>query len=262
MPFIVGGDPRNTPARGVFVIAVAWSMFTGCGARQSTANTAQPGATEPSNTSDRGDLPPRAKDAEADAAYYRARAAALAKEAPEEIERTDFRRLRRGRLYERDATDPQAVRSLEERLGEAFGKKDFTGVIETTAAILANDQADIRSHMLRSVALEELKRAAEADFHRAVAVGLIESIMRTGDGRATASAWTVFRVKEEYEILKVLGCIAEGQALMSEGERKFDRLEARRLKGGETAQLYFDITESFAERTRNLAERMRNRAGH
>lgn len=54
-----------------------------------------------------------------------------------------------------------------------------------------------------------MERAKEADFHRAVAVTLIKSIMKSGDGRGVGSAWTVFQVKEEYEVINVPGGIVD-----------------------------------------------------
>jgi len=182
---------------------------------------------------------------EADAAYYGARAAALAKESLEEVARTDFTRMRRGRLYFRDGTDPHSGRLLHVRLTEAFQKKDSAAILQVTAEILAHDQADIRAHMLRAHTLLATNDP-HAAFHRAVAKGLFDSIMSSGDGRGTKTAWTVYRTKEEYEVLKVLGYVPRGQALVSEGGKVFDRLDARKFDGGETVQVFFEITEMFA----------------
>ena len=65
-----------------------------------------------------------------------------------------------------------------------------------------------------------------------MAIGLIESIVHTGDGRGFDSAWTVFRVKEEYEVLKAGGYLVEGQSLAAHGGRHFDILDARKAEGG------------------------------
>lgn len=196
----------------------------------------------------------RPADAETDVAYYRVRAAALAAETPAEIGPTDFARLRRGRLYLTDPGDSQGAK-LQRGLTTAFEANDPRAILEVTAKILADDQADIRAHMLRAIALRRVGRSPEADFHRAVALGLIDSIVRTGDGRAAKSAWTVFRVKEEYEVIKVMGCTVESQSLISEGGRRFDILEVRKAPAGPTIRAYFDITEVFAEEAREVEGR-------
>jgi hypothetical protein len=155
----------------------------------------------------------------------------LAREASDEVAGTDFTRFRRGRLYAGGGAGTKAEQALQLDLTAASARNDSPAVVNVTSKVLASDQADIRAHMLRAVALAKMQRAAEADFHRSVAMGLIKSIMRTGDGRGVKSAWTVFRVSEEYEVIKVLGCIVESQALSSDGDRRFDILEARRVRG-------------------------------
>lgn len=190
-------------------------------------------------------------DSHADAEYYRTRALTLAKEELGEIARIDFVRFRRGRLYAVGPSDSDVIQALGRDLTAAFDRSDHGAMVEITAGILTDDQADIRAHMLRSIALRKLNRTREADFHRAVALALIRSIMASGDGRRLESAWTVFRVKEEYEIIKVLGGLVESQALASNGGRMFDVLTARRPEGSGVIRAHFDITELFAEEGRN-----------
>jgi hypothetical protein len=202
----------------------------------------------------KGGIPPRPEDAREDAAYYRSRAAALATEAPAEISETDFVRLRRGRLYAPAGTAEEHERKLQRSLATAFNDNDLPGVLDLTGQILANDQACIRAHMLRAIALRKLKRGLEADFHRAVAVELLESVVREGDGRSPTTAWTAFHVKEEYEVVKVKGFVPEKQRLLAKGGRFYDVLHARRGKG-EAVQFYFDVTELYAEENRAVSVR-------
>ena len=198
-------------------------------------------------------------DSYADADYYRSHALMMAKEKPGEINRIDFARFRRGLLYASGHADSDVVRSLGKELSAAFDQGEQRTMVDITARILADDEADIRAHMLRAIALRKLQRIREANFHTAVALALIQSVMATGDGRNFESAWTAFRVKEEYEIIKVLGCLVESQALTSKGGRKFDVLVARKAQGGGVIRVYFDITELFAEEGRNLRRRSADR---
>lgn len=102
------------------------------------------------------------------------------------------------------------------------------------------------------VPLGRLGRDAEASFHRNVAIALLASIIHTGDGRAFDSAWTVFRVKEEYEVLKARGYLVEQQSLTTHNGHTFDVLHARAVKGDTQVDWYFDVTELFAERRRRF----------
>src|SRR4029077_6269053 len=126
-------------------------------------------------------------------------------------------------------------------------------VVEARAGILADDQTDIRAHMMRAVALARLGRKDEAGFHREAAIGLVESIMRGGAARDFPTPWTVFRVKEEYDVLGAGGYAVDGQSLAKHEGRTFDLLDARKVRGGQTFRAYFDVTELFAEETRGLA---------
>jgi hypothetical protein len=195
----------------------------------------------------------RPADADADAQYYRAREPAIGSEKPDEIGRTDFVRFRRGRLYIGGGDLPALERSMHDELSVAFDKGDSKATVEVTKRLLAHDQTDIRAHVLRGMALRKMERTAEADFHRGVALALLNSITNSGDGRSVKTAWTVFQVKEEYEVVKALGGLVQSQSLISEGGRHFDVLEARRpLDGGDTIRVYFDVTELFAEQARTL----------
>jgi hypothetical protein len=167
-----------------------------------------------------------------------------------EIARTDFARLRRGRLYLRNGMPAEKARTIETKLGDAFARNDDVAVLDLSAQILADDQTSVRAHIVRGMALRRTGHAAEADFHREIAKVLIESIVGKGDGRGFDSAWTVFRREEESEALKALGCTVESQSSSTHGGRRFDVLLTRKIDSGDAMELYFDVTELFAEDVR------------
>ena len=223
----------------VMALAGLW----GCANTKTAAPAARPAAPDGRGVA--------SGSSEADAAYYGTQAAAFANKVVAEVGRTDFVRFRRGRLYA-GGGNPALDRALNEELTTAFEASNFSAVVATTGKMLATDQADIRGHMLRGIALRKLNRPVEADFHRTVAMGLIRSIEGSGDGRGFKTAWTVFQVKEEYELIKVMGCVVESQSLESKGGRMYDVLEARKAQGGDALRVYFDITELFEEQTRRM----------
>jgi hypothetical protein len=191
-------------------------------------------------------------DAADEIAYYRERSTALAAPTNVEIARTDFTRLRRGRLYLTEGLRDREIADLERRLTTAFGAGDGPQVLALTGEILARNQADIRAHTLRSIALRRAGQTSEADTQHEIAIGLIESIIRGGDGLGFASAFTVFDVNEEYEVLKVEGCLPRSQGLASRGDRSFDVLRARKFSNGSPCDFYFDVTEMMAVAARRF----------
>jgi hypothetical protein len=237
----------STVVRGLG-IALCATFASACGSPPPAASAAQAAASSPASATPQAPPTPRPAYAEADAGYYRARAGALATEAMDEVARTDFWRFRRGRLYVSDASN---IQELEERLADAARSDSAAGVVDASAALLASDQADINAHTLRANALRRTDHVAEADFHRAVAQGLIDSIIHAGSGQSSDSAWTVYRVKEEYEVLKSKRARFVSQSRINVGDRTFDLLDAER-SDGEKLHLYFDITELMAEQARAL----------
>jgi hypothetical protein len=239
--------------------AIVLAVFAACATNPAGPGGAGKAAAYPRAPGSPGapdaDIPPRPADADADVAYYHERAAALATEVGVEIARTDFVRMRRGRLYLRSGAHGAGgnLGPLQMALGKAFEAGDDQAIMNVTAKILVEDQADIRAHMMRAIALRRTQREKEAGFHREAAIGLIESIVRGGDGRSFDTAWTVFRVQEEYELLKTRGYLVESQSLQEHGGRSFDVLRARKPEGGPIFTAYFDITELFAEEGRGLS---------
>lgn len=196
-------------------------------------------------------ITPRPDDADDDVVYYRERAIALKSGARGELVRTNFVRLRRGRLYLRGGLAAAEARALDTKLDDAFARTDDAAVLDLSARLLADDQAAIPAHRMRSMALRRVGQVAEADFHRELARLLVESIVGGGDGRGFDSAWVVFRGKEEAEVLKALGCAVESQNLVVRGDRQFDVLLTRKVDSGEAMELYFDVTELRAEALRS-----------
>jgi hypothetical protein len=228
--------------RGV-LLAASCACMGACGSSMQPVSNAGS-----SSTNAQAAVTPRPRYAETDAEYYRARAGALATEAIDQIAGTDFWRFRRGRLYVPDASN---IQELEERLADAAKSDSAAGIIDASAAVLAADQADINAHTLRSNALRRTDHITEADFHRTVAQGLIDSIIHAGNGLNPDSAWTVYRVKEEYEVLKARRARFVSQSRVNVGNRTLDLLDAEEADGKQL-HVYFDVTELLAEQARAL----------
>lgn len=231
---------------GIVILGAVGVLGAGCAAPSAGAPKARTASAASGQAPGRDARPPGLQEGGADVSYYRERAAALAAGKGTEIARTDFVRLRRAQLYLHGSLDTVNVLAANKRLTAAFASGDAAAALEATGKILEEDQADIRAHMLRAVVLRRSGKAAEANYQREIAIALIESIVQGGDGRGFDSAWTVFREKEEYEVLKSEGYLLESQSLVRHGDRTFDVLRAHKAEGGEKLEAYFDVTELFA----------------
>jgi hypothetical protein len=240
-------------AAGAVAVGAVAGM-SGCAASAPAPAPATPGAPPLANIFALGATLSPAEATE-EIAYYRERSTVLAAPTNIEIARTDFARLRRGRLYMTEGLRDRETATLERRLITAFNAADGPQVLEVTGQILARNQADIRAHLLRSITLRRAGQTAEADRQHEIAIGLIESIIRGGDGLGFASAYTVFDVSEENEVLRNEGCLPRSQGLASQGDRAFDVLRASKFSDGTPCDLYFDVTEMMAVVARHFPGR-------
>lgn len=101
------------------------------------------------------------------------------------------------------------TRELEGRMQAG----DVVHVIDAADRWLKRCPVDGRVHMLRSYALSQLGREAEADAHRRWAHGLLRSILATGDGKTPETAWRTISVAEEHFLLLITGGRPASQSL-------------------------------------------------
>lgn len=235
-----------------YLLMCVWLGTFGCGAQTAapSRSPAEAGANPAAASTGKGAAP---NTPQADIAYYQEHAPRLGQGSAEEAKRTDFYRLRRGRLYSVGAIGSAQEGELQKQLTAATGEGNLQRILELTQGILAEDPTDIRAHVLRAYVLHKMGRTAEGDLHRAMGQGLVDSIAHTGDGKDYASAWTVFQVEEEYEMLKFARLQPSAQALREHAGRKYDVLEALDPETKKTFQIFFDVTELFAEEGRMLS---------
>lgn len=77
--------------------------------------------------------------------------------------------------------------------------------------------------------------------------GIIDSIIKSGDGRSTESAFKVIDVSEEYTILRsFFGLESMGQRLHRGNGHVYDVLRFKDPKTGKTGEMYFNIDTIMA----------------
>ena len=158
----------------------------------------------------------------------------------------DFGILRRGYVHALAAHPDLAVpEQLRRRLGDAIDDNNPAEVLRAAHAILEHDFTDTRAHVVGALVLEQTGRAASAHFHRVIAAGLFASMKLSGDGLAPASAYVVYQLKEEFELLRVLALAPIRQRSVADGARLYDQLRASDVNdpAAPCVTLYFDISE-------------------
>ena len=126
-------------------------------------------------------------------------------------------------------------------LNAALGRQDYQRVILEADSALAIDYLDVRTHVLRAYASEQLGDATAAAWNRAVAAHLVQSIMQSGSGTAD-SPYVVISVREEYAVLGMNNYQRGMQALGECGSRPCDILETTHRETQEKRTFHFDIS--------------------
>lgn len=137
-------------------------------------------------------------------------------------------------------------------LGPAFQAKDCAKVVATSDQVLKIDYTPVTVHFMRTDCFKQMGDQARSDLERAIGRGLARSLLGSGDGKSTVTAYVVVTMAEERFVLSFLELNVERQALLGDGGHKFDLIEGKNGKTGEKASVYFNIDAVFGSLTRAL----------
>jgi len=121
---------------------------------------------------------------------------------------------------------------LENRCDEAMKIAD---------ALLAIIYLSPDTHAAKSACYRAAGDNAKADLHKAIYLGLINSILAKGDGNSSETAYTVITIEEEYAVMRALGFSVWGQQYIHKDEHTFDILSGTDERKSRTAKVYFNV---------------------
>jgi len=116
-------------------------------------------------------------------------------------------------------------------------------VLSITKAMLSIDYTNILAHKILRQTYNLLGDTLNAQKYRTIQFGLLNSIVKNGDGTSFKTAWHVIQVNEEYFILQMLGVEVLKQSLIVK-DGKFDKMDVK-TEDGDTKSYYFDVSKVF-----------------
>jgi hypothetical protein len=165
----------------------------------------------------------------------------------------DFAQLRR--LYtQTDAYSPYGD-SAKKEMYTVLNNNDFKKARSLADEALTENYLNIDAHLVKMIACDKLGEAACSAHHKYVAKGIIDSILKSGDGKSTKGAMFVISVAEEYAVIRVLGLRPVGQALNHSEGHSYDVLTVMDPNTKEESTLYFNIDVIFAGERRLLEKK-------
>jgi hypothetical protein len=133
--------------------------------------------------------------------------------------------------------------TLRTEMYELMQKSEYAELIEVTQRMLSIDYTDMEAHKILRQTYKNLGDTANSKKHHDIEFGLLNSIIKKGDGKTCQTAWPVIQVNEEYFILQVvLGAKLQKQSLDSAGGL-CDKMEVQTDGGNKT--YYFEISKVF-----------------
>jgi hypothetical protein len=125
---------------------------------------------------------------------------------------------------------------------ELMKKAKYADIVEVAKKMLSIDYTDMEAHKILQQTYKILGDAPNQKKYHDIEFGLLNSIVKNGDGKTCQTAWPVIQVTEEYFILDMLGAKVLKQSIDTTGGQ-CDRMEVQTNEGKKV--YYFDISKVF-----------------
>jgi hypothetical protein len=123
----------------------------------------------------------------------------------------------------------------------AFNAGDCPTAMARAKEIMDANFVQVDAHFVTGLCDKKAGNEEGARQERAVVDGLINSVLKSGDGKSPQTAFVVIAVDEEYKALGALGLVPGRQSLVRLQDSSFDRMEAKTRDTGQPVTLYFNI---------------------
>lgn len=133
---------------------------------------------------------------------------------------------------------------------EALVAGNYELVLVLTDDLLKECPVDADFHLWRGAALFSIGRDSEGELHKRWYLGLIQSILDSGDGTSAESAYVTISTGEEYSTLSYLRLTPQQQFLV-EGPPMVDAISVED-ESGEQSTVYFNPALHFLRLAESL----------
>ena len=123
----------------------------------------------------------------------------------------------------------------------ALDAKDYEKALAHATKMLEANYIDIMGHYGSFIAHRELGHTEQAEFHKFMTSHLLDSIIKSGDGKTTAAAIPVISTDEEYVLFDFLKLRPQSQALIHDQGHSYDKMTALDPKTNQTVMISFSL---------------------
>lgn len=168
----------------------------------------------------------------------------------------DFTALRLAYSRSKNADPFGADHDKRRQMNAAVIENRCDEAMKIADALLAVIYLSPDTHAAESTCYRAAGDNARADLHKAIYLGLINSILAKGDGNSPETAYVVVTTEEEYAVMRALGLTVWNQQYLRNGEHMFELLSGTDDRSKRSAKVYFNVDIPLAiEKRRNAQKR-------
>jgi Domain of unknown function (DUF4919) len=153
----------------------------------------------------------------------------------------DYRELRHAYAARKDADGAGSDHLVRRTMNVALAEKRYQDTIKIAEGILATVYISPDTHAALSRAYTELGDPKKAAVHKAIYLGLINSVLAEGNGETFATAYKVVTVEEPYAVMRALGFSVWGQVTGTKSGQWFEIISVTDPKTSTSFKVYFNI---------------------
>lgn len=162
----------------------------------------------------------------------------------------DYRILRQAYAARIDADGAGSDHLVRRTMNVALAEKRFQDTIKIGDGILATVYISPDTHAAMSRAYTELGDPKKAARHKAIYLGLINSVLAEGNGETFEKAYKVVTVEEAYAVMRALGFSVWGRTSGTRSGQWFEIISATDQKSGSLIKVHFNIDVPHAIQAR------------
>jgi hypothetical protein len=132
--------------------------------------------------------------------------------------------------------------ALRKTMHELMKRSKYAEIIDVANKMLSIDYTDMEAHKVLRQTYKILGDTANEKKYHDIEFGLLNSIVKKGDGKICQTGWPVIQIEEEYFILEMLGAKLLKQTLDNTGGL-CDKMEVQTAEGKKT--YYFEVSKIF-----------------
>jgi hypothetical protein len=132
--------------------------------------------------------------------------------------------------------------TLRKELHQLMKGSKYSEIIDVANKMLSIDYTDMEAHKILRQTYKILGDTASERKHHDIEFGLLNSIVKRGNGKTCQTGWPVIQIAEEYFILEMIGAKVLKQSIDNTGGL-CDKMEVQTKAGNMT--YYFDVSKVF-----------------